>query len=717
MRKILSLVLALALLCSASLALAEAPAFCSAVKEWSQATDLNANDYVTTFYASGKPVSRSTLRGADGIREIKLENAGQGEDAEFTETAIIQYSEKGITIQAQDKVIVVDVNSILNWIRCNSKYTPEMMKEDKKLVRDLAVKAAMTLLQPTMTVNPETSALQLRIDVTEKELKERFPAFLDSLTADEASVNALLMRYSGLVCSVFPSCPLTLDELKALWQKYSENPDWVMPAIRLEADMAVLPASEAGKLQIGLAGNLSVTGDQISFSMEYLPGKNLGYALSGNVNGTVKGKPVDVDLFAQKKDNQMQATLSVLGTEQVIYGVDANWTESSQSVTMSQQIGTQRKYVSLNGYYDKAEGDLNGTVTYSAYDDAHPEEEAVYMDLVQLTATVQDQGIMGTAIFPQNRSVRFTLTNGKLYYRGQFLYTDETGNTQVDAWVFPQGNKTWRYRVEALKDAKRYLISGTASRDHFDLTAAPVLQDPVLTLSVDHAPAEDHHGVTASLCLAQPGKSINFSGEMKVDAQKCPIFVDAVLTTEGNNNIFPSGVYKLSYVPGQLTYIDNSNFYELIRTEDTQEKLAYVLTRNKVSVMGSFASTLNAEEGLKACLFLGEKETPDYAITMEAVPYEAPVREVVETPTVIGRFEGEYTADGQVVGTLTETEPVPAPEPEPVVKIVPIETENAQIIDARTLIRLLTFRGSPMEVLAPMQGVMESVQNNMIPMP
>jgi len=84
---------------------------------------------------------------------------------------------------------------------------------------------------------------------------------------------------------------------------------------------------------------------------------------------------------------------------------------------------------------------------------------------------------------------------------------------------------------------------------------------------------------------------------------------------------------------------------------------------------------------------------------------------------VIGRFEGEYTADGQVVGTLTETEPVPAPEPEPVVKIVPNETENAQIIDARTLIRLLTFRGSPMEVLAPMQGVMESVQNNMIPMP
>ena len=547
------------------------------------------------------------------------------------------------------------------------------------------------------------------------------PAFLESLSGNEAAVDALLMKYSNYICAVIPNFPLSVAGLKEAWKVRAENPDWVMPSITLEADGAAMLASETSKLQFGIAGNLAIMNDKADFSLEYLPGQDNCFVLSGCVNGTCNGEAFDHDIFMQKKPTQLEATLSINGKVQEIVSVDATIVENYISITLTDDAEGKKNSIYLTGSFDDSTKDLVGYLSYSSSDSAKPEADPEYKDLLYLTATVQEQGIMGTLFIEDSANIRFTLTNGKLYYRGQFLYTDASASADIDAWVFPQGNKSFRYRVETKVGAKgqtaadKYLISGTLNPNHLDLNVAPVLGESIFKMDVTRTVAEDGQSVTGTMETALLGQTVTARGDLKVDTAKFPTFFDGEVKVAGTG-MLPEGVYTMSYLPGRLTLMDNTNFYELTRTEDTAEKLAYVLTRNRISVLGSGCSALE-NGGYAAAVTFGENETPDMMITIEAIPYTAPVRETPEAPVVIGQFEGTYDENGNVVGTVIQpiVEKTVPEEPAPELKITPIDTANAVKINANTVISWMMGE-TPEDLLSQVESGAEALPET-LPLP
>lgn len=707
------------------MALAEAPAHLEALYNWSSQMDPEANDYVTTFSVGGAPVSRSILRSGNGITELKLEAAAtsgeEGKEPEFAEVGLFQYSENGLAVQFNGQTYLVDVDSILAYALRSQDFSVEALKNDYALVKSLAVNAALTLLQPEVTVNPDNGSLLFRIAVTEKELAERMPAFLESLSGNEAAVDALLMKYSNYICAAIPNFPLSVAGLKEAWQVRAENPDWVMPSITLEAEGAAMLASETSKMQFGITGNLAIMNDQANFSLEYLPGQDKCFVLSGCVNGTCNGEAFDNDIFMQKKPTQLEATVSINGKTQEIVSVDATMVENYLSITLSDDKDGKKDSVFLTGSFDDSTKDLVGYLSYSSSDAAKPEADPEYKDLLYLTATVQEQGIMGTLFIEDSANIRFTLTNGKLYYRGQFLYTDASASADVDAWIFPQGGKTFRYRVETKVGAKgqpnvdKYLISGALDPNHLDVNVAPVLGESIFKMDVTRTIEENGQSVTGTLETSIWGQTVSAKGDLKVDTAKFPTFFDGEIRVAGTG-LMPEGIYTMSYVPGKLTVMDNANFYELTRSEDTAEKLAYVLTRNRISVLGSGFSALENGSYI-ASVTIGEKETTDCVITIEAVPYTPVVRETPEAPVVIGQFEGTYDENGNVVGTVIQpiVEKTVVEEPAPEQKITPINTANAVKINANTIIKWMMGE-SPESILSQVESGAEALPEE-LPLP
>ena len=681
MKKWLSLVLCLMMLCSATMALGEAPAIFSGLKDWAGSLDPKTYDYTAVLSLDGNPVQRDILHADDKITEgiIQLPlTKEEGQDQEYSDFATLQYSENGLAVSAMGQTWLIDVNSILAWIQQYRTSTPEDLRKDQASVKALAIKAALNLLQPAVTVNPENGAFLVKVDVTEKDIAERIPAFLESLSSDEQLVDQLLLRYAPSIIQIFPNFPLSLSAMKAYWEEKTSN-GYELPSFQLEAEAAVIKPSEGHPFQVGLTGNLALAGNCVNYSFEFLPGDTeKNFIASGCVNGTWNGQRFDYDLFSQKQDCRMEATLSLSDSSFRILELTSSWEQNYLYASLICTENHISKAFHLNASNDESTGDINASLVYCTTNDEHPEEDFKSQDLFNLTASKQAHGIMGTVTLLDDMNIRFTLTAGNLYYHASAQIQKDIANAELDAWLFSQGNRSYRYRAEIKTDGdNRSLISGSFSPEHLDISVKPVLGEEILNLNLDASKNDEGYTLSGVLNANTASGNVTGNAVLNLNQNKCPSFLNGEVYVTGGE---ADQVYTLSWMPGYASIVNNASHYELTRTEDSADKLAYVLIRNKTVTVGSFTAEIGEDGSFHMVLCRDQESAPVLEYTITPSLYEEPAA----GPETIGTFTGTYTEDGDVSGTLSA--PVPGEE-EP--KIKPLDVENAVMINLNAFLRML----------------------------
>ncbi len=630
MKKWMSLLLALVMLCPAFPAFGESSAFCAGARQWIAELDPRSNDYTATLSLLGETLGRSILRADEGMTELRIqlpgEPAEEGGEPAFMDAALLQRSEEGLAVQIGDLVYQVDIDDILALLKRNREISPASVREDAASIKALALKAVMGLLQPEITAHPESGAKLIRISVTEKELAERMPAFLDSLSVDEATVNDLLLRYSAAICSVFPDFPLSLTKLREAWDRFSADGGAALPAISLKAEATVQLPLGGKPLQAGATGCLAVNDHFANFSLAILPSQQRGRIISGNVNGVFLGAAFDPALFIRRLPGRLEAVLSLNGNDAAVWELNAQKESDSLDVVLSRTAGYSTEALHLACVYPDQDGDLSCILESSSLDLRSPGSEPSVRTLLSLSATLEAQGVFGVLRIADSQSIRFSLAGGDLYHHIQLSYSDGFSLTDADIWLFSQGNNSWRYRVEIHGDSRwaradRMLISGTFSPDHLDLTVSPLLGDPILTAVADLAKDEGGLSLSASLDANLAAGKLVMNGMLSTNAGRVPVFLDAeAYLTVSSGSV---SVYRLSWEPGKLSFVDNANFYELIRTEGTASTLTYELTRNRTVPIYSFVSVIGEDGTLSAALSADGSESPVAELTVSAAPSEA----------------------------------------------------------------------------------------------
>ena len=682
MKKWLSLVLCIFILTGAVSALGEGPEFCSGLKEWADAFDPSANDYLGTFYLQEDPIGRGVLRADESITELNLQlplPPKADDQQDYADLAVIQYADNGLAVSALVQTWLVDIDSILAWLRQDQSYDLKALENDLLLIRSMTLKAILNLLQPDVTVNKENGALLIRIAVTEKDIAARMPAFLDSLTPNEKEVDKLLLKASSFLITIQPDFPLSLAALKEYWAAKASDESRPVPPFALEAEAVVTLPSGDTPLQIGLSGFMYLREDFTQFSMEYLPGEGNSFILSGNLNGNFGEQVFDHDLIVQKQSRSLEATLSQSDKSHQLLELRSFWDKNWVYASLARTEGSLCEQIDLNASRQPDTGDVSFNLEKISYNPLDPTEETVSKNIISLNASVQRGGTTGVLTVLEDATVRFTLTGGKLYYRGNLQIAKGNDVIDLDAWILSEGNRSWRYRVTTMANhGERYLLSGTVNPSHLDLSLQPALGKDVLTMSLDTESESGLRTITGNLNADTSIGNIAANGTLQLK-DGLPVFLNGAAYITGNES---EEVYTLAWMPGKLSFVDNANHYELTRTEDRKSKISYVLVRNKQVTLGSFSAEISQDNAITAAVYEGENSNPIASFNLIPCPAKSP--EVSVEPEGIGSFTGQVTEDGTISGTLSAPE---SPEAEP--RIIPLDTTNAIRINLNAFLQLL----------------------------
>ena len=281
MKKLVSLLLTLVMLCTACAALGEGgDGFVAALADWGKTLNLAENDYESTVTLEGMPVFDATLRQSDGITELKL-----------GELATVQYVDNQLVIQFLDQVYTMDVQSIKAAAQ-SRRINLETLKEDKKIFEGLYLKAALYLLAPYITSVDETGALVIHVEADQDDLMARITDLFNYMEPDEESIDKLLKDFGVYAKIGKPGLPITFAELKALWETKVKDPSFKLPPVHLDLDMAI-SLKEDGTVMIG--GLASVVSQNAEADM-IVTGKTEGGVTAVNigVTGSLDGKPFEI---------------------------------------------------------------------------------------------------------------------------------------------------------------------------------------------------------------------------------------------------------------------------------------------------------------------------------------------------------------------------------------------------------------------------------------
>jgi hypothetical protein len=374
----------------------------------------------------------------------------------------------------------------------------------------------------------------------------------------------------------------------------------------------------------------------------------------------------------------MEATLSLSDSSFRILELTSSWEQNYLYASLICTENHISKAFHLNASNDESTGDINASLVYCTTNDEHPEEDFKSQNLFNLTASKQAHGIMGTVTLLDDMNIRFTLTAGNLYYHANAQIQKDIANAELDAWLFSQGNRSYRYRAEIKTDGdNRSLISGSFSPEHLDISVKPVLGEEILNLNLDASKNDEGYTLSGVLNANTASGNVTGNAVLNLNQNKCPSFLNGEVYVTGGE---ADQVYTLSWMPGYASIVNNASHYELTRTEDSADKLAYVLIRNKTVTVGSFAAEIGEDGSFHMALCRDQESAPVLEYTITPSLYEEPAA----GPETIGTFTGTYTEDGDVTGTLSA--PVPGEE-EP--KIKPLDVENAVMINLNAFLRML----------------------------
>ena len=654
MKKWLTLVLCVFMLTGAVSALGEGSEFYSGLREWAGVFDPSANDYLGTFSLQEDPIGRGVLRADESATELKLQlplSKNADGQQEYADLAVIQYADNGLAISALGQTWLVDIDSILTWLRQDQRYDLTALENDLLLIRSIALKAVLNLLQPDVTVNKENGALLIRIAATEKDIVSRMPAFLDSLTPNEKEVDKLLLKASCFLITIHPDFPLSLAAIKEYWADKASDDSWAVPSFALEAEAVVTLPSGETPLQIGLSGFMSLQDNFSQFSMEYLPGEENSFILSCNLNGNLGEQAFDHDLFVQKQSGSLEATLSLSEKAHQLLELRSFWDKNWVYASLARTEGSLCEEIDLSASRQQDTGDVSVNLEKISYNPLDPTEETVSKNILSLNASVQRGGTTGVLTVLEDVTVRFTLSGGKLYYRGNLQIVHDNDVVDLDAWLLSEGNRSWRYRVTTrINNGERYLLFGTVNPSHLDLSLQPPFGRNVMSMSLDIESENGLHTISGNLNADTSIGNIAANGNLQLK-DRVPVFLNGAAYITGSD---AEGVYTLAWMPGKLSFVDNANHYELTRTEDRKSKIAYVLVRNKLVTLGSFSAEIGQDNAIAAAVYEGESSYPIASFTL--IPCPAESQEVSVEPEGIGSFTGQVTEDGNVSGTVSAPE-------------------------------------------------------------
>ena len=613
MKKLVSLLLTLVMLCTACAALGEGgDGFVAALADWGKTLNLAENDYESTVTLEGMPVFDATLRQSDGITELKL-----------GELATVQYVDNQLVIQFLDQVYTMDVQSIKAAAQ-SRRINLETLKEDKKIFEGLYLKAALYLLAPYITSVDETGALVIHVEADQDDLMARITDLFNYMEPDEESIDKLLKDFGVYAKIGKPGLPITFAELKALWETKVKDPSFKLPPVHLDLDMAI-SLKEDGSVEIG--GLASVVTQKAEADM-IVTGKTEGGVTAVNigVTGSLDGKPFDDTLQLYQDASTISLTCTEIRDTRTDYALSVSTNPEDFMLVMSCNADDIQKdwAISLTGSYHQESGDLFASLDLTAFNGL----ELVEKNLATLAVQSTPDKLQAQLIL-ENAELDVLYLNSTLYQRVEATLITGTYRYVADTWLFPIAEGTYRFRsdvkqFDGILCGDHIHASGIYSSDSLDMTVTSDTYGKLM--SVQCTEQDENFALDMEYYLLRAGRksrnplvlhalrdgntfvmntsfkeeeeafSLDFTAEL--DEQQCPQFLNAVLILEKPDDPAQNRIIQLNYTPDKVTLIDGQNYYELEKTEDSAEGLTFVLTRNRTTELLRAGYRFEADGGL-----------------------------------------------------------------------------------------------------------------------
>ena len=661
MKKILAVLLAVSLLLGISCAAAEEQAtagdFLQPLARWAQSLNLDESDYYGSVGWAGGLLYDGTIRKNQDFTELAVSGLGRA-----------QISRKKIMLEIGGQKYGIDLTAVVKDLLQSFASGGRSFTKDLKVLWPWAEKAFKDILLPCVRISYSIDGLTLHIDANDEEIKERTYAFIDEIMAERNTAEALLSHFGSFLGRFIPGMPKTVDELERFWESEKANQTIAWRKFNFSADitcsMKFSGQSVSGhgnlyleglygatisfelksdKEGVDLLGSLDLTNDRAG--MQSSSYKLALHLIGDKAEGLLQIQDNTYALKAEKETPEKGAaryTASLVGMNRqnkvfAMYDLEASFDPDNKSVGIS--------------LYE----------TRNAGTSSESRERVAGLDLYK--------GILGweAELKLPFEDLSVNLSRGDRYCRLRLEYTSATESRSwyLDTWLYYSPGE---YLIKAetnlfdlYNDNERniYTVSLAARKHEIEYSVSDGLETKChAKLSYNRTgngfeaeaeylnlwapdPVFNTWKKPSRLKLVREGNSyradLEWCRESKTEWSATGILdfdptggfgkleIDATQYDLAGDR--PEKSYRLSYVPGAITYADKTGAYELRITENTAEKMVFSVTKDEKYEMASLTLTLDDQGAFNAAVgFMGFEMGN---MTIKPIPKE-PVDEITE---------------------------------------------------------------------------------------
>ena len=586
MKKLIAIILSIAFLMGLACARAEEqPAggdFGQGIREWLAGLNLEKSDYKASIFSGGYKSAEITVRKDQGITEIAVPGSGR-----------MQISESAVIVNMGGQLYSVDLAAMRDTYQtffAEDKY----IDKDIEMLRPWLEKAFRDIILPSVKVNAGRRGFTLHIDAGAEEIRERTYAWLDEFIADRNTVETILNRYGLYLGTMIPGMPQTYEELKEAWEKEKTNPDSRWQDFHITAD--ITSARSIYGQNISCVADLYIAnagGARLSFELSVArDGFDLVSSLNVSEGTAISRQHNRSDAYELDLHCHGNKLNGVLATPDDTFTLNAEKkTEEDDTTHITATLNAQRSHgeIMLDAVYDPADSSLKAVL----YDMNSDDDSGTPRKMATLEVYRRENG-MDLALSTDTTRISMH-TSSDYYYRHMKINIDNpySNDLYLDFWIQRSDEGEVRLRLDsnfinAYNPHTYSLYIGKKGMDFSRKSGYGQFCD--LALSYSQKPTENGFETEISyLNLYESNPTFNTGNRpatLKIVREGTGIKADLDWSMYGRQ------VFTASYVPGILTYTDDSGVYEFRVLENTAEKLVIGMTKDHQQELGSIVLTL-----------------------------------------------------------------------------------------------------------------------------